>query len=150
MAGVNGSLILIQLGESGSEKSVLAQTSLTFGLTRNEIVNASKDEDFNTKIAGKLDATMSFEAYGSLNDDETTKEGLKYLQDSIYSKTKEKFRIVQVDAEATQAPVVGSRAIIGEGFFSNVEMSAPDDDNTSVSATLSISSTPTFEDVVVP
>ncbi len=147
---VNGSLILIQFGDTGSEKSVLAQTSLTFGLSRNEIVNASKDEDFNTKIAGKLDATMSFEAYGSLNDDEATKEGLQFLQDSIVAKDQVKFRIVQVDAEATQAPVVGSRIIKGEGFLSNVEMSAPDDDNTSVSATLSISTKPTFDVVPTP
>jgi hypothetical protein len=144
----NGSLILIKFGDTGSEKYVLAQTSLTFGLSRDEIVNASKDEDFNTKIAGKLDSTLSFEAFGSLNDDETTKEGLKYLQDSILAKTSEKFTITQVDAEGTQAPIEGSRIIKGVGFFSSVEITAPDNDNTTISATLSISSTPTFE--VVP
>lgn len=144
----NGSLILIQFGASGSEKSILAQTSLSFGLARIEIVTASKDTDFNTKIAGKLDASMSFEVYASLNDDETTKHGLKYLQDSIYAKTEEEFRIVQVDSEVSQAPITGSRIIKGKGFFSAVDMSAPDDDNTSLSVTLSVSEKPDISTVV--
>ena len=96
----NGSLIVIQFGASGSEKSVLAQTSLSFGLSRNEIVQASKDTDFNDKIAGKLDASMSFEVLAALNSDESSKEGLKFLQDSILNKTVEEFRIVQVDGSA--------------------------------------------------
>lgn len=144
----NGSLIVIQFGASGSEKSVLAQTSLSFGLSRNEIVQASKDTDFNDKIAGKLDASMSFEVLAALDSDESSKDGLKFLQDSILNKTVEEFRIVQVDGELTQAPIVGSRIIKGKGFLSAVDMSAPDDDNTTASCTLSVSEKPDLSAVV--